>query len=133
VSLKSELQNSRLFFHRLREIIAEEESNEGMAFGEFEVDESYFSGKRKGKRGREPKARYLFLGSLKEAAGIHTGHFQREEHDLDADHSKDSSAGQHRFFRHATQLQCAGCLGFQRLQDQPFKTVCRQAEPHQWN
>jgi len=37
------------YFHRLREIIAEEESNEGKDFGEFEVDESYFGGKRKGK------------------------------------------------------------------------------------
>jgi len=42
------------FYHRLREIIAyelEQESHEVFA-GEIEVDESYFGGRRKGKRGR---------------------------------------------------------------------------------
>ena len=42
------------FYHRLREIIAyelEKEADELFA-GEVEVDESYFGGRRKGKRGR---------------------------------------------------------------------------------
>ncbi len=42
------------YFHRLREIIAlqlELESHEVFS-GEIEVDESYFGGRRKGKRGR---------------------------------------------------------------------------------
>ena len=42
-----------LYFQRLREIIAqqiESESQEDFG-GEIEVDESYFGGKRKGKRG----------------------------------------------------------------------------------
>ena len=42
------------FFHRLREIIVfeiEQESHEGLD-GEIEVDESYFGGRRKVKRGR---------------------------------------------------------------------------------
>ncbi|MDB9704029.1 IS1595 family transposase, partial [Rhodospirillales bacterium] len=42
------------FFHRLREILVfeiEQESHE-VFDGEIEVDESYFGGRRKGKRGR---------------------------------------------------------------------------------
>ena len=42
------------YFHRLREIVAPEleTESEAMFVGEIEVDESYFGGKRKGKRGR---------------------------------------------------------------------------------
>jgi transposase len=43
---------AQLFFHRLRETIADKQDS-GIVFeGEVEVDESYFGGKRKGKRGR---------------------------------------------------------------------------------
>ncbi|MBM3535261.1 MAG: IS1595 family transposase, partial [Alphaproteobacteria bacterium] len=42
------------FFDRLRELIAREleAESEAMFGGEIEVDESYFGGRRKGKRGR---------------------------------------------------------------------------------
>ena len=42
------------FYHRLRQIIAYELEKEGAEIfvGEIEVDESYFEGKRKGRRGR---------------------------------------------------------------------------------
>ncbi len=42
------------FYHRLREVIAYETDaeSERMFGGEVEVDESYFGGRRKGKRGR---------------------------------------------------------------------------------
>jgi len=44
---------ARLFFHRLRVIIAEEQEKlSPFIEGEVEVDESYFGGRRKGKRGR---------------------------------------------------------------------------------
>jgi len=39
-----------LYFHRLREIIAQESEEAALLFGEIEVDESYFGGHRKGKR-----------------------------------------------------------------------------------
>lgn len=45
-------KTAAFYFHRLREIISEEESNEWMDYGEFDVDEGYFGGKRKGKRAR---------------------------------------------------------------------------------
>ena len=43
-----------LYFLRLRELIFEykKEKEEEIFNGEIEVDESYFGGKRKGKRGR---------------------------------------------------------------------------------
>jgi len=43
---------AQFFFHRLRELILENLAAEGVFEGEIEVDESYFGGKRKGKRGR---------------------------------------------------------------------------------
>ncbi len=43
-----------LYYHNLRELIFEyeKEKEEEVFNGEIEVDESYFGGKRKGKRGR---------------------------------------------------------------------------------
>ena len=41
-----------LYFHRLREIVAQQSEDISPVFGEIEVDESYFGGHRKGKRGR---------------------------------------------------------------------------------
>lgn len=60
------------FFHRLREIIAKEEANEGLAGGEFEVDESYFGGRRKGKRGRGASAKVPVFGILKRGGKVYT-------------------------------------------------------------
>ena len=47
-------KSSAYYFHRLREIIAyhPEQEADAVFSGEIEVDESYFGGKRKGKRGR---------------------------------------------------------------------------------
>jgi transposase len=60
------------FFHRLREIIAVEEANEGGEFGEFEVDESYFGGRRKGKRGRGAAGKVPVFGILKRGGKVYT-------------------------------------------------------------
>ena len=40
------------YFHRLRELIYHHSEDVGLLEGEIEVDESYFSGSRKNKRGR---------------------------------------------------------------------------------
>ncbi len=60
------------YFHRLREIIAKEESCEGMDFGEFEVDESYSGGRRKGKRGRGAAGKVPVFGILKRGGNVYT-------------------------------------------------------------
>jgi len=62
------------FYHRLREIIAyelEKESTEVFG-GEIEVDESYFGGKRKGKRGRGAAGKIPVFVLLKRGGKVYT-------------------------------------------------------------
>ena len=62
------------FYHRLREIIAcetEQEADEVFG-GEIEVDESYFGGKRKGKRGRGAAGKIPVFGLLKRGGKVYT-------------------------------------------------------------
>ncbi len=55
------------YFHRLREIICYhlELEADGVVDGEIEVDESYFGGRRKGKRGRGAAGKVPVFGLLK--------------------------------------------------------------------
>jgi transposase len=52
------------YFHRLREIIAQQSEGNSPLFGEIEVDESYFGGHRKGKRGRGAAGKVPVFGLL---------------------------------------------------------------------
>ena len=67
-------KTSAFYFHRLREIIAVEleAENEVMLGGEIEVDESYFGGKRKGKRGRGAAGKVPVFGILKRGGKVYT-------------------------------------------------------------
>ena len=60
-------KTAALYFLRLREIIAYELEAEtaDMLGGEIEVDESYFGGRRKGKRGRGATGKIPVFGILK--------------------------------------------------------------------
>ena len=62
------------FLHRLREIIAAElEAESTEVFdGEIEVDESYFGGTRKGKRGRGAAGKVPVFGLLKRGGRVYT-------------------------------------------------------------
>jgi transposase len=62
------------FYHRLREIIVFEIEQESPDFfdGEIEVDESYFGGKRKGKRGRGAAGKVPVFGLLKRGGKVYT-------------------------------------------------------------
>jgi len=60
------------YFHRLREIIVCETANEALLSGEFEVDESYFGGTRKGKRGRGAAGKVPVFGILKRGGRVYT-------------------------------------------------------------
>ncbi len=53
------------YFHRLRGLIYRNDDNGGLIAGEIEVDESYFGGKRKGKRGRGASGKVPVFGLLK--------------------------------------------------------------------
>ena len=62
------------FFHRLRQIIKEMLEKEDAVFleGEIELDESYFGGHRKGKRGRGAAGKVPVFGLLKRGGNVYT-------------------------------------------------------------
>ena len=64
---------ARLFFHKLRELIAArlEAETPALLSGEIEVDESYFGGVRKGKRGRGAAGKIPVFGLLKRGGKVH--------------------------------------------------------------
>lgn len=64
--------SSALFYHRLREIIAVQIEDESPIEGEIEVDESYFGGHRKGKRGRGAAGKVAVFGILKRGGRVYT-------------------------------------------------------------
>ena len=67
-------KTAAFYYHRLREVIAFEleAESEAMFGGEIEVDESYFGGKRKGKRGRGAAGKVPVFGLLKRGGKVYT-------------------------------------------------------------
>jgi transposase len=62
----------RHFYHKLREIISYQIEEEWQFDGEIEVDESYFGGTRKGKRGRGAGGKVAVFGILKRGGKVYT-------------------------------------------------------------
>ena len=60
------------FYHRLRQIIAQEVDLGSPLAGHIEVDESYFGGHRKGKRGRGAAGKVPVFGLLKRGGRVYT-------------------------------------------------------------
>ena len=61
-----------LYYHKLRELIAARlEEDAPFSVGEVEVDESYFGGVRKGKRGRGAAGKVVVFGLLKRAGKVY--------------------------------------------------------------
>ena len=60
------------YFHRLRVLIYENSEHLEMFTGEVEVDESYFGGTRKGKRGRGAGGKVPVFGLLKRNGKVYT-------------------------------------------------------------
>ena len=60
------------FYLALRQIIAEEMEKAAPLHGEVEVDESYFGGRRKGKRGRGAAGKVPVFGLLKRGGRVYT-------------------------------------------------------------
>lgn len=61
------------FFHKLREKIALKQQNRSEQFcGKIELDESYFGGARKGKRGRGAAGKVAVFGILKRGGKVYT-------------------------------------------------------------
>src|ERR1700739_1349566 len=64
--------SATLFYRKLRELIAARLAEESpFVEGEIEVDESYFGGYRKGKRGRGAAGKVPVFGLLKRAGKVH--------------------------------------------------------------
>ena len=63
-----------LFYHKIREVIAArlDLQAEEMLGGEIELDESYFGGARKGKRGRGAAGKVIVFGILKRGDRVYT-------------------------------------------------------------
>ena len=63
---------SALFYHKLRQVISchLELAADEMFGGEIELDESYFGGHRKGKRGRGAKGKVAVFGILKRGGKV---------------------------------------------------------------
>ena len=60
------------YFHRLRQLIYQAVEDETLFSGEIEVDESYFGGRRKGKRGRGAAGKAPVFGILKRGGKVYT-------------------------------------------------------------
>ena len=60
------------YFQRLRQLISQAVEDETPFFGEIEVDESYFGGRRKGKRGRGAAGKVAVFGILKRGGRVYT-------------------------------------------------------------
>jgi transposase len=60
------------FYHRLREIITKHLDANSPIDGHVEVDESYFGGRRKGKRGRGAAGKVPVFGILKRGGKVYT-------------------------------------------------------------
>jgi transposase len=63
---------SSYYFQRLRELIYENSEHLELFEGEIEVDESYFGGKRKGKRGRGAGGKVPVFGLLRRNGKVYT-------------------------------------------------------------
>lgn len=61
-----------LFYHRLRQIVALRIEDESPLRGQIEVDECYFGGVRKGKRGRGAAGKVPVFGILKRGGRVYT-------------------------------------------------------------
>ena len=60
------------YYQRLRQLIFEHSESSEQLLGEVEVDESYFGGKRKGKRGRGAAGKIPVFGLLKRGGKVFT-------------------------------------------------------------
>ena len=64
-------KTAAFYFHRLRQLIAFHSEDAAPVEGEIEVDESYFGGRRKGKRGRGAAGKVPVFGLLKRGGKVY--------------------------------------------------------------
>ncbi len=64
-------KTAAFYFHRLRQVIEHASEDDTPLAGEIEVDESYFGGHRKGKRGRGAAGKMPVFGLLKRGGKVY--------------------------------------------------------------
>jgi transposase len=64
-------KTAAFYFHRLRQIIEQATEDDSLLGGEIEIDESYFGGHRKGKRGRGAAGKVPVFGLLKRGGKVY--------------------------------------------------------------
>lgn len=64
-------KTAAFYFHRLRQIIQQATQDDSPLGGEIEIDESYFGGHRKGKRGRGAAGKIPVFGLLKRGGKVY--------------------------------------------------------------
>jgi transposase len=64
-------KTAAFYFHRLRQLIQQVSQDNAPVSGEIEVDESYFGGARKGKRGRGAAGKVPVFGLLKRGGNVY--------------------------------------------------------------
>ena len=102
--------SAALYFRKLRELIAAHQEREmRQAFnGEVEIDEPYFGGRRKGKRGRGAAGKVAVFGLIKKGReGVHADDRRLPTRHAHADHPSTDQARQRRLLRYIRQLQHA--------------------------
>ena len=93
------------FYTRLRHVIAEELVTASPVAGEVEVDESYFGGVRKGKRGRGAAGKVPVFGRLQRGGKVYTVmNPERADRHAAADYRAHDPARQHRLHGRLSQL-----------------------------
>jgi transposase len=65
-------KTAMLFYHRLRQLIAQSLAESAPFAGDVEIDESYFGGYRKGRRGRGAAGKVAVFGILKRGGRVYT-------------------------------------------------------------
>ena len=70
--LGMQANTAMLFYRKVRHLIAGKLAEKCPEHGEFEVDESYFGGARKGKRGRGAAGKVPVFGILKRGGKVYT-------------------------------------------------------------
>lgn len=63
--------SAHLFYEKIRRLIVENTEDDDLLDGEVELDESYFGGRRKGKRGRGSAGKVPVFGLLKRGGKVH--------------------------------------------------------------
>ena len=123
-----------LFYHRMRQIIADRIADDSPFHGE-EVDESYFGGVRKGRRGRGAAGKTPVFGILKRGGRVYTTMIPNARTAtllpiIQAKVKLDSVV----YYRRVRQLRHSRCLGLPPSSDQAFQSLLdRVGTAHQWH